>query len=212
MPEKDRILVIDLNLARLLTAEVTPEDLLALAGTGPGALIIPDADSSGYTVARAEHLDWNRRRLVVYGYHDLCLDLALRHRNHGEAAACLTRTIRAGLRGWAVRTREASPLVWRVREDLHRHGLHLNARPQFSTTEDGGARIDDTFTWRQDRRIAVTLCTVQRQPHSLMAALDLYCGGHHVTGWCERITRTSGVPRFADLAGERARLHLDLRD
>ncbi|WP_306369668.1 hypothetical protein [Nocardiopsis sp. CC223A] len=204
--------MIDLNLDRLLAAEVTPEDLLALAGTGPGALIIPDTDSSGYTLARAEHLDWNRRRVVVYGYRDLALDLALRHRDHAEAAADLTRTVRAGLRGWAARTRKASPLVWRVREDLRLNGLYLNARPQFSTTEDGGARIDDTLTWREDRRIGFTLCTVQRQPHSLMAALDLYCGGHYVTGWCERITRTSGAPRFAGLAGERARLHLDLRD
>lgn len=204
--------MIDLNLARLLSAEVTAEDLLALAGTGPGTLIIPDTDNSGYTVARAEHLDWNRRRVIVYGYRDLALDLALRHRNHAEAAADLTRTVRAVLTGWADRTREASPLVWRVREDLHRHGLHLNARPQFSTTEDGGARIDEVFTWREDRRVAATLCTVQRQPHSLMAALQLHCGGHHVTGWSERITRTSGVPRFADQAGERARLHLDLRD
>ncbi|WP_306368595.1 hypothetical protein [Nocardiopsis sp. CC223A] len=204
--------MIDLNLTCLLAAEVTPQDLLALAGTGPGGLIISDTTSSGYTVARAEHLDWNRRRIFIYGYGDLCLDLALRHRDLTEAAAALTRTARADLPGWVDRTRWATSLVWRVREDLHRHGLHLNARPQFSTTEDGGLRTDDTFTWREDRRIALTLCTVQRQPHSLMAALNLYCGGRHVTGWAERITRTSGVPRFAHLAGERARLHLDLRD
>ena len=202
--------MIDLNLARLLAAEVTPEDLLTLAGTGPGALIIPDTDSSGYTVTRAEHLDWNRRRVIVYGYRDLALDL--HHRTHIEAADCLTRTVQAGLRGWVDRSRKASPLVWRLREDLHRHGLHLNARPQFSTTEDGGLRTDDVFTWRQDRRVTFTLCTVQRQPRSLLVSLEMFCSGHHVTGWAERVTRTSGAPRFADQAGDRARLHLDLRD
>lgn len=189
---------------------ITAPMLHTLAAHGPGTLITAYGALAPYQVRPTREVDLNTLGLVIaYGHGDLRQDL---HRHQGDwERIAIAATQAAAREHHRLFFQPPSPLGRALREDLHRHGMLLDRRPEVSRTEDGARRLDDHLTWAQNPRITLTLSTFQRHRDSLMIRLEMYDHDHYVRCWPERTTVTSGTPACVREAPARIQRHLDLR-
>ncbi|MEE2038923.1 hypothetical protein Q8791_17025 [Nocardiopsis sp. CT-R113] len=183
------------------SAEITPRMLRTLNNIGPGGVIIADLDRRDYYATHSRSLDpGSQMHFIVYGYHDLVIDLDVYTCQYGgraweELVPAVDCTAWECMDERAENITGTGFVATRMRQHMQRHGFDLTSTPHFyyryaSPGDYAGpmrAMVRDRYADRTNPAITVTVKSPVDEKSGGLSLITISDGDRHVTGWPARM-------------------------